>query len=131
MTADEQAAERRLRERVNQRWQALIARDFAKAYEYETPEYRKTHTAKQYAGQFGGMVDWKVATVKEVRYDHDDEVEVVVTVGVSFPLNVGDSTAHATVDVREKWVASAGQWWHLDDPKPLGRAQAAEPSPRE
>jgi len=128
LTPEEAARDRALRERIQQRWDAVIGRDFAKAYAFETPDYRKTHTAEQYAGQFGSLVKWFMASVKEVKYDRADEAEVVVALDVILTLAGGD-TARTTVNLNEQWVYLDGQWWRRDDHKRLGSSGPSEPSP--
>jgi len=118
LTAEEKALERRLRERAQERWNAIVERDFAKAYEYETPEYRRAHTAERYAAQFGRAVKWHMATVGSVRYDSPQDAEVTVAVETSFPLGAGQS-ARTTVDVKDKWRLIDGEWWRVDVPRPL------------
>jgi len=124
------AQEAQLKQRVAARWDAVIERDFAKAYEYATPDYRKAHSARQYAGKFGSAIDWHVATVKRIRYDRPNEADVVVTIGYSFDLPGGDQPARTTGDVHERWVLDDGQWWRRDIQQPLGGGKQSGESPK-
>jgi hypothetical protein len=130
LTEEEAAKEQRLRERVQQRWDAVVKRDFEKAFEFETPEYRKGHTAEDYGRQFGTMVQWHMARVKDIGYHSPDEAEVVVALDFSFPLPAGED-AKTTIDAREKWVFLEGDWWRRHVKSPLGGAKQSEPSPHE
>jgi len=121
--------EEQLKQRVAARWAAVIKRQFATAYEYETPDYRKAHSAQQYAGKFGSGIDWHVATVKRIRYDRLDEADVVITIDYSFDLPGGDQPARTTGDVHERWVLDDGQWWRRDIQQPLGGGKQSEESP--
>lgn len=131
LTPEEAERQRPLRERVQQRWDAVIAGDFAKAYEYESPEYRKEHTLKEYVSQFGGMVEWHMASVKEVRYDGDNEAEVVLSLGISFSPTGGDDPVRTTAELEERWAKIEGKWWRSDLPHPLGSDDSPEPSQQE
>lgn len=131
LTPEQMAKEKLLRDRVQERWNAVIKRDFASAYAFETPEYRKAHTAEQYAGGFGPMIRWHMATVKEVRYDRANESEVVVTLDYSFPLGSGDNAVRASGDYKERWVLVEDQWWRQNVPQPLGAATPSKSSPQE
>jgi hypothetical protein len=44
--------------RVQERWDALIKRDFATAYTYTQPGYRATISADDYAKRFGSASKW-------------------------------------------------------------------------
>lgn len=128
LSGEQAAKDRQLRDRVQQRWDAIIKGDFPKAYAYETPEYRKGHTAEEYRGQFGGMVRWRMATVKELRYDPPDEAEVVITLDYSFPLPAGDEWAKTTGDFKEQWVLLQDEWWRHTVRQPLRDGKQSEPS---
>jgi len=117
---DEQALEMcRLRERVEQRWNALIKRDFAAAYTYETPAYREENSPERFAAQFGARVSWHMATVKQLRYDRGDEATAAIALNYSFDLPT-DEVAQTTSRIREQWVRVDNEWWHRDNRSPLG-----------
>jgi len=103
-----------LRERVEGRWQALIARDFRAAYDFETPSYRAMNPFEKFHGRFGGAVIWHVVRVVEVRYDDPTVARVKVAVDYSAPTSWGDQAAKATTHISETWLKRDGQWWHSD-----------------
>jgi hypothetical protein len=113
------AKDRALEARVEERWAAVIKRDFAKAYGFETPDYKKKNSARQYAGKFGDAVDWHKATVKTIRYDRPNEADVVVSLDYSFELPRGEP-ARTTGDIHDRWVLVDGQWWRRNLEEPLG-----------
>jgi hypothetical protein len=127
LTPEQRAREQALRERAQERWNAVVDRDFSRAYAFEAPDYRAAHTAKEYARKFGGAVEWHLATVKSVRYDSQDKAMVEVALEVSFPLGMGDE-ARTEVSLDDTWVFVEGQWWRLDTPQPLGFAPPTQPS---
>jgi len=128
-SAERAAEERQLSERVRKRWEALVKRDFATAYTYETPEYRKENSVQRFGAQFGSLVRWHMATVKEVRYDREDEATVKIMLDYSFDLPT-DETARTTSVIREQWVRIDDSWWHRDERHPLGGGNQSQPSQR-
>lgn len=120
--------EAELRERVQSRWDAVIKGEMGRAYGFETPEYRKAHTEQEYREEFGRRVRWHVATLKDLRYDRPDEVEVIVTLDYSFALPAGDQMARTTVDVAEHWLYSDGLWWRRHAQQTLGGNTQSQPS---
>jgi len=110
--------EAELRERVKARWEAVLKGEFDKAFGFETPEYRKSHTEQEYREQFGRRLRWHVATLKDLRYDRADEVEAIITLDYSFALPGSDEMARTTGDITEHWVYSEDQWWRKQ-PMPL------------
>lgn len=106
--------EARVTERAQKRWQALIAGQFDKAYEYSTPSYRSNRTLAQFRGRFGSAVSWISAEVVDIECEPAKcAVKVKVT---SKPLLPG--TFGGTIDVHadETWLMEDGQWWFF--PKP-------------
>lgn len=117
-TADELQREPALRERVEERWSALIDGDFDGAYEFTTPSYRAEHDAAQHAASYGDLVKWHLASVKEVRYDQQNEPEVIVSLTISVPLN-DSGTVKTTVAVPERWSYTDEQWYYTSEvPQP-------------
>lgn len=55
-----------VRERSEARWDALIKRDFDKAWEYTQPAYRALVGQKDYYKRFGGAGQWKGVQIHEV-----------------------------------------------------------------
>jgi hypothetical protein len=112
----EAADEAQLKERVLARWQALIKRDFEAAYSFETPAYRAVYTVRQFLGQQGGQVDWRMATVKEIRYDDPVVARVVVEIAYRYAEpGEGSQALSLTQDVKETWLRKDGQWWRQRD----------------
>lgn len=109
-TAAELEREPALRKRVEARWAALIDRDFDTVYEFATPDYQAKVDRAEHAKSFGDLVQWHLASVKEVRYDQENEAEVIVSLTISVPL--GESgTVKTMVPVPERWVYQDDQWY--------------------
>jgi hypothetical protein len=130
LSPQEAAKLERLRERAQQRWNALVARDFAKVYTFETPAFREAHTAAEHAREFGGRVRWHLAHIKDLGYHPPDEAEVVVSLEYSFPLPT-DDWARTTAEVREKWIFLDNEWWRKETPRPLAGGKPSQPPRQE
>ena len=110
-----QAAELQVRQRAQQRWAALVARDFAAAYAYETPGYRSTVSPEQFQSRFGAAVRWRGATVEAVAIDAaGDRAEVTIQLDYEAPDALGGLYTNRKA-MRERWIASEGTWWYVRD----------------
>lgn len=99
-----------LRQRVTERWQALIAADYAKAYSYSTPAYRTLVTPEAYRGRQGTAVQRVAADVFSVDCPEPTHCKVRVVVKAKPPFGKAfDGLISAPVD--EAWVLEDGQWW--------------------
>lgn len=105
--------ELQVRKLATQRWQALLAGNFDKAYEFATPAYRLIHTADAYrAKRQATPVKWVSAEVhsvacQEVKCDVKIHIQSKPMVPTMFK-GVIDS------GVDEVWVMEDGQWWMLE-----------------
>jgi hypothetical protein len=104
-----------LEQRVRDRFQALVARDFNTAWEYMTPSYRAIFSKQLYAKKFSYAVELQLTGVEVVNYDSDAAVASVVVRVMSKPTKQ-TSTASMLIgatpsSLGEKWVFSQGQWW--------------------
>jgi len=110
------AVETQMKERILARWQALIKRDFEATYLFETPAYRAIYTLRQFMGQQGNQVDWRMARVKEIHYDDPMVARVIVEITYRYaePTENGQ-VRDLTQEVKETWLRKDGQWWHQRD----------------
>lgn len=104
-----------LEQRVRERWQALSARDFGKAWEYTTPAFRASFPKQLYIKKFSYALEWELTAVKVVNYDASAAVASVVARVMSKPTKQ-TSTASILIgatpsNLRERWVFVEGQWW--------------------
>lgn len=121
-----------LRQRIQARWQAAIAGDFAKVYGFETPAYRETTSQSDYASRLArSQARWHVATLKELRYDRATQCDAVIALEFSFALPGSDQLARTTTEVVEPWEFDQGQWWRKQPQKPLGGGIPPKSSPLE
>lgn len=111
----DQKAQQALEQRVRERWQALAARDFEKAWEYTTPNYRAVIPKHLYVKKFSYASEWELTDVKSVTYDSRAAVASVVVRVMSKPTKQ-TSTASVLVgeipkNLRERWIFTEGDWW--------------------
>jgi hypothetical protein len=104
-----------LEQRVEQRWQALVARDFASAWEYTTPAYRGIFSKQLYVRKFSYATEWELTGLEVVNYDSAAAVASVVVRVMSKPTKLTSSASVAIGarprSFRERWILEDGQWW--------------------
>jgi hypothetical protein len=105
-----------LEQRVRERWLALEARDFEKAWEYTSPTYRARFSKQLYAKKFSYAVTWELTEVEIVNYDSAAAVASVVARVMSEPTKHTSSASVAIGaipnNLRERWIFAEGQWWY-------------------
>ena len=74
--------EDQVRQRATQRWQALLAYDYAKAYEFATPSYRALVSPESYRGRQGAALQRTSAKVFRVDCPEPGKCTARVEVGV-------------------------------------------------
>lgn len=100
-----------VRERANQRWQALLAGDFEKSYNLLAPSYRAVTPLKRYRDGIGGGAVWTGAEVVSVKCnDAQDNCTAKVKISAK-PLLGTRMGPQMTTHVDETWIAQDGQWW--------------------
>ena len=105
-----------LEQRVRDRWQTLVARDFSATWEFESPNYRSVFSKSMYKHQFSYGVEWELTGVEVVNYDARAAVASVVVRVMSRstkPTSAASKAIGATpIFIREKWLLIDGEWWH-------------------
>ncbi|MEH6590828.1 MAG: hypothetical protein V7746_11245 [Halioglobus sp.] len=103
--------------RVEQRWYALEDKDFGRAYEYTTPNYRRVFSKMLYINKFSYGVEWELTGVEVVNYDAPAAVASVAVRVMSKPAKQTSTASIAIgatpVTLREKWIKTEGEWWHI------------------
>jgi hypothetical protein len=100
-TTDEQAVERRAMER----WNAVIAGDYKKAYAFISPAGRALVTAEAYEGTFRRDFH-KGARVTEVRCSKE-------LCDVTLEIEYDYQGRRLKTPLWEKWVRQDSDWWYL------------------
>ena len=111
--SEEQVAS--LEQRVNARWEALVARDFEKAWEFTTPEYRAAFPRHLYPLKFSYTVEWELTRIEVRGYDSRAAVASVAVRVMSKPTKLTSAASRAVgavpVTFSEQWVLIDGEWW--------------------
>ena len=105
-----------LEQRVRERWDAKIARDFGKVWEYSTPNSRRVFPKSMYRLNFSYALDWELTSVEVVHYDADAAVASVAVGVMSIPTKQTSAASRligaTPVSYREQWIFIDGEWWH-------------------
>jgi hypothetical protein len=106
--------EQALIKRVEGKWRAMEAWDYAAAYEYTTPNYREVFSKSMFLNKFGYDIRWVLTDVDVLHYDADAAVASVAvrvmsesTKQTTLASNIGA----VPVTVNEKWFFINGEWW--------------------
>jgi hypothetical protein len=94
-----------VRERAQQRWDALVAGDLDKAYGFLSPATRQVNSLANYSSSVRAGF-WKKATVERVECREADLCDVHLTVEYAR----GGTIA---TPLRESWSQAGGQWWYV------------------
>jgi hypothetical protein len=104
-----------LEQRVRDRWQTLVEKDFAQTWEYSTPTYRALFPKRMFVHQFSYTVDWQLTGVKIVNYDADAAVASVAVRVMSKPTKQTAISAEFGAlpsTIEESWILVDGEWWY-------------------
>lgn len=105
-----------LEQRVQARWQTLMARDFEKTWEFATPNYRSVFSKRMYAKKFSYGVEWELTGVEVLNYDARAAVASVAAWVMTKPTKHTSTASKALgarpIIIREKWILIDGEWWH-------------------
>ncbi len=103
--------EEQVTQRATERWKALVAGEFSRAYSYTTPGFRAVVTQDGYRNRFGGAVIWVGAEVVRVTCSADNaKCDAVVRIDYKAVLGrTRDSVISTHID--ETWLHEDGQWW--------------------
>ncbi|MFK7831535.1 MAG: hypothetical protein AB8B57_17310 [Congregibacter sp.] len=105
-----------LLERVENRWRALVSRDWGEAYEFTSPAYRAVFSKSLYEKRFSYMVEWELTSVEFLNYDAPAAVASVAVRVMSKPVKQTSaaSVAIGSVPTRsvEQWILVDGEWWY-------------------
>jgi len=107
-------------QRVSERWWCLERNDYACAYEYLSPAYRKVFTPQMYRNRYFVGLDRVLTGVKVVAYDRDAAVASVRVGVMSRPLKDTSSASRAVAvtpsNLTEAWLWNGGKWWYHENP---------------
>ena len=99
-----------VQKRANARWQALVAHDYKKAYEYLAPSYRAVSSFERYNERLNGGAAWVKAEVGRVRCESADKCTASVRIE-SLPVGVMHFKGNIVTGDEETWLLEDGRWW--------------------
>ncbi|MBN9576711.1 MAG: hypothetical protein J0H16_22685 [Alicycliphilus denitrificans] len=100
-------------QRAGEYWKARQSGDYAKAYAFTTPSYRKLHSVEQYRLQFGQGATIQGAEV--VKVDCETEKCTARIKINAAPALVGVNVGTIATHLSETWLLQDGQWWLHQD----------------
>ncbi len=106
--------EEQVRQRAAERWQALIAGEFSRAYTYITPGFRAIISPDGYRNRIGNALTWVGSEVVSVNCPEASKCLARLRLDYKLLLpgkNMDKITAH----VDETWLLEDGQWWIFQD----------------
>jgi hypothetical protein len=103
--------EDQVRQRVNERWQALVAGEFTRAYSYNTPGFRAVVTADAYRSRTGSAVKWLGAEAVEVKCPEASKCTATVRIDYRPMMMGGRAGDKFNTHVDETWLREDGKWW--------------------
>ncbi|MGH8499830.1 MAG: hypothetical protein ACRERV_13655 [Methylococcales bacterium] len=112
----ESAEKEALKSRVQPLWDAMIANDFDKVYEFTTPSYRRTYSKAHFFAQYGSQITRESITVLDIVFQNPERSTAKVTLNLSFSTQ-GFSASDVfrnTVYVEETWIKDEDQWWRVE-----------------
>lgn len=106
--------EEQLRQRSQERYEALIAMDMAKVYSYATPSYRASFDQSHHAGQYGGQIKRERAEVSKVEIDESTQTAKVQMQVWSKTSGFGSQMIELSTYSNGTWVKRDGLWWFVE-----------------
>lgn len=102
--------ETQVSQRASERWKALVAGEFSKAYTYSTPGFRQVVTADGFRSRYGSAVVWVGTEVVSVVCPEPVKCNAVIRLDYK-PLKGGRTGAPLNTHIDETWLLEGGQWW--------------------
>ena len=103
--------EQQVQQRATQRWDALIASRWDKAYGFVSPSFRATMSEERYRERFVGVPKWKKVEVRSVKCESEKCI-AVVHIESLYGARAGMETL--STDMSEIWLNEDGQWYKYE-----------------
>lgn len=113
---EERSPEEIVRQRTNERWDALIDGRLETAYNYETPEYKELYPFAEYRNTIRGVGSWKKMDVETVDC-FGDKCIASIRIYAIIKLGMGFEAVESDARAKENWIhhSTSGQWYHISD----------------
>jgi hypothetical protein len=105
--------EKQVAERSAAYWSARSKNDFAAAYAFATPAYRKLHTVEKFRMQFGAGVAIRRGEAVKVQCE-EQKCSARVKLSTT-PVLPGVNLGTIDTYLDEVWLLEDGQWWRYED----------------
>lgn len=103
-----------LRERVAAYFQALVAKDYRKAYEFFAPGYRSTWSAADHYQIHPVIGTYLAGEVRTISCLGEDVCDVTVHTRFRFDKGVEPlGGQELPMDVKYRWLKTEGEWYYL------------------
>jgi hypothetical protein len=103
---DTRPSEEVLKERAQQRWDALVKNDLRGAYQFLSPGSRAVLTSEAYAsGIRAGF--WKTAVVDRVTCEKPDVCDV------HLHIEYDHRGSRIKTPLKETWIKEGSSWWYV------------------
>jgi hypothetical protein len=100
-------------ERAVAKWRLLINREFAEAWEFQTPGARSAMGREEYVATMQGRpVNWLGVRFIEKRCDTEDSCLVSLEVPFQVGLGRGVGVVTAPSFIAERWLRLDGAWYY-------------------
>ena len=112
--------ESHIKQQASLRWQALIQRDFAKVYEFNTPAYRTLYSKEQFESNFGTAANWTAAnvekiTIKKATVGTEKTMTAKVLISLQYQLAIAEMRQNVSTTLTENWILRDKDWWYVPD----------------
>ena len=111
-----QDPEQAVKQRVTERWEAVIANDWDRVYEFATPAYREAYSKTHFFNQYGGQVDREGIEITKLTFEDAEQTSAKVGLVLTFStlgMTPGE-LYRGTQFIEETWVKVDGQWWYVE-----------------
>ena len=99
------------KERALARWNALIEKDWAKAYAFESPNYRKNYSKREFINSFGQAVTW--VAIKHLSTHPINPTLTTIKLELTFNYDMGRELIKIPSRIEERWQLIDNKWWHV------------------
>lgn len=106
-----------LEERAAARWEAVLAGEWGRAYEFLSPGYRATVTPQAYEiAARARTVRWKAARFQELRECEESYCKVAMVIDFEARTRVrGAGNLTVPQIIEEHWIMRDGVWYFVPD----------------
>ena len=96
-----------------EKWKSMINRDFASAWEFQTPGAKSATDQESYVASMNTRpVNWLAVRFMEKRCETEDSCLISLELQIQFPL--GRAAGQLTVPsfIAERWIRLDGTWYY-------------------